>query len=373
MGEADDASLRNQTTHSQLFVLQSFQPANQDARPVMRCLSTERVHLSALCTPPQPDHHTRPLHDVHKDSAITDDSRLTSVPLTSSTPTAPSPIANMYSASQGPSSVGLAMKPTRSDSALTQSDHRRLPDFHQLDTALTSSLGTQWPAVSLPALGGSIEGSQRKPLSRGFTSTCSLGGSSGSDSSRTSTAKNPYSSGSSLSTVPDDTPSWEVSKASHTATSKTAPCTAGEVQDSSAAQGGVSTSEGGVSLMVPVPPTARPPPHASTGCQPHVSGPTRGDSPPGVVLPERYRHVLRKSGSYSNVGGFGSKVGGGQDLTSREKDLGSALAWIRHEMVSESVAVYRRRLVGWLLNFLTTCQCVSGTDRPGSASSRISD
>ncbi|KAK7100313.1 hypothetical protein V1264_023288 [Littorina saxatilis] len=54
------------------------------------------------------------------------------------------------------------------------------------------------------------------------------------------------------------------------------------------------------------------------------------------ALPERYRHVLRKSGSYGSLRSYGNSNGcqsDDQDLNSREKDLGSALAWIRHEMV----------------------------------------
>lgn len=61
-----------------------------------------------------------------------------------------------------------------------------------------------------------------------------------------------------------------------------------------------------------------------------------------VELPERYRHVLTRSGSYASIGyhgnssssnQVGSNPSGNQDLTSREKDLGTALAWIRNEMV----------------------------------------
>ena len=62
-----------------------------------------------------------------------------------------------------------------------------------------------------------------------------------------------------------------------------------------------------------------------------------------LVLPERYHQALRKSGSCGSLCSYGTDGAGcgssHQDLTSRERDLGTALAWIRHEMVSSRKSV----------------------------------
>ena len=62
-----------------------------------------------------------------------------------------------------------------------------------------------------------------------------------------------------------------------------------------------------------------------------------------LVLPERYHQALRKSGSCGSLCSYGTDGAGcgssHQDLTSRERDMGTALAWIRHEMVSSRKSV----------------------------------
>ena len=62
-----------------------------------------------------------------------------------------------------------------------------------------------------------------------------------------------------------------------------------------------------------------------------------------ITLPERYHQALRRSGSCGSLCSYGTDGAGcgssHQDLTSRERDLGTALAWIRHEMVSSRKSV----------------------------------
>ena len=62
-----------------------------------------------------------------------------------------------------------------------------------------------------------------------------------------------------------------------------------------------------------------------------------------ITLPERYHQALRRSGSCGSLCSYGTDDAGcgssHQDLTSRERDLGNALAWIRHEMVSSRKSV----------------------------------
>ncbi|XP_076440694.1 uncharacterized protein LOC143280074 [Babylonia areolata] len=396
----------------------------------MRCIGSEGVHFSDLAHPPSPHPHSpHHLDDVTMASTthdVTTASTIHDVTTASSSTTTPdvadptlacdaSPALNTHdlpettssstsscsSCSSSSSSSPPFVSVTKSDSDLTAAaaSGEESPAASEKDLLPTTMspgglppaaryLGPQpLSSVSSPELNtlaessNSSSNSNSKRSSSGIVSSTSSfyvslsggGGSGGglgdseSESSPTSTARNTLSNSSSLGTVSDfdglssskaTLSSVEVLTTSESELLETASSSAGKKPEARKTLTYYSSQ-----IQT----------ESSTVVPKRMGEASDAASSPTIQLPERYRHALRKGGSYGNVGSSSSsssscKKGGGggdeegQELRSREKDLGTALAWIRHEMMQmkEQDKVLLKRFIELRANILQL-RCMYGS------------
>ncbi|KAL8612711.1 hypothetical protein ACOMHN_025362 [Nucella lapillus] len=338
--------------------------------PTMRCISNEGVDFSQLAQQHSPSlsrgkHHVSP-----------DDVTVMNADVTSSSPRAPvTAVPDLKSltlsdTSSATSSPQLSPMSTTSESDLTLVESPVSKDLPAMLSSipprlLHSGQQQQFSFTSSPDLSTLPENcSKRSSSGISSSSSLSVNGDSGSDSSRASTARNTLSGSSSLSTLPDEHSSRAVSSTEiRSSTSESQLLEKNSTTNMSRSR---RIFEGRVWSQESIydPSTKRP--DLSILQRMRKVGTIDQESHPSIQLPERYRHALRKSGSYGNVVSVSRKSSGsceqGQDLTSREKDLGTALAWIRHEMVQmkEQDKVLLKRFIELRANILHL-RCMYGS------------